>query len=62
MQIDLTDEEAVALLALLDRSIEIDRFLLSLRARTLCGIRPKLLGASPASPSAGPSRIGRPRR
>jgi hypothetical protein len=47
MQIDLTDEEAVALLALLDRAIENDRFLLSLRARTLYGIRPKLLVRGP---------------
>ena len=54
MQIDLTDEEAVALLALLDRAIENDR--------TLCGIRLKLLGAPPAPPSAGPPHMGRPRR
>jgi hypothetical protein len=62
MQIDLTDEEAVALLALVDRAIENDRFLLSPRARTLFGIRPKLLGAPSAPPSAGPPRMGWPRR
>jgi hypothetical protein len=62
MQIDLTDEEAVALLALLYRTIENDRFQLSPRARTLFGIRPKLLGASPAPPSAGPPRMEWPRR
>ena len=62
LQIDLTDEEAVALLALLDRAIENDRFLLSLRSRTLYGIRPKLLGARPASLSAGRPHMGLPRR
>jgi hypothetical protein len=44
MQIDLTDEEAAALLALIDRAIENNRFLLSQRVRTLLGIHPKLLG------------------
>jgi hypothetical protein len=62
MQIDLTNEEAVALLALLDRAIENDRFLLSRQARTLCGIRPKLLGAPRAPPPVGSQCMGWPRR
>jgi hypothetical protein len=36
MQIDLTDEGAVALLALLDRAIENDRFLLCRLGRGRC--------------------------
>ena len=62
MQIDLNDEEAAALLALLDRAIDNDRFLLSSRARVLYGIRPKLLGQPPAPPANGPPRAGWPRR
>ena len=62
MKIDLTDKKAVALLASLDRAIENDRFLLSPRARTLYGVRPKLLGTPSAPPSAGRPHMGRPRR
>jgi hypothetical protein len=62
MLIDLSDEEAVALLALLERAIEIDRYLLSPCARRLLGIRPKLLGQAPAPPANGPPRAGWPRR
>jgi hypothetical protein len=43
MLIDLTDDEAAALLALMGRAIAIDRFSLSLQTRTLQGIRPKIL-------------------
>jgi hypothetical protein len=62
MQIDLTDEEAAALLALMDRAIENDRFLLSQRTRTLLGIRPKLLGEQLEPPSTGLPRAGWLRR
>jgi hypothetical protein len=47
MQIDLTDEETAALLAMLDRAIDNVRYLLSPRTRTLCGIRPKLWVSRP---------------
>jgi hypothetical protein len=62
MQIDLTDAETAALLALLERAIENDRYLLSPRARTLLGIRPKLLGQPFAASAIGQSRTGWPRR
>lgn len=42
MQIDLSDEEAAALLALLNRTIENDRYPLSPRIQILRGILAKL--------------------
>jgi hypothetical protein len=73
MQLDLTDEEAAALLSLLNRVIADDRYPLSLRIRLLRGIRAKLPGAPPEPPPAraptpeerNPGRAprsGRPRR
>jgi hypothetical protein len=55
MRIDLTREEAVALLSLLNRAIENDRYPLSPRIRTLRGIRAKLPGAPPEAPPAKPA-------
>jgi hypothetical protein len=54
MQLDLTDEEADALLNLLNRAIETDRYQLSPRIRVLRGIRVKLPGAPPEPPPARP--------
>jgi hypothetical protein len=63
MNIDLTDEEAVALLRELSNIIENDRYPLSPRIRTLREIRAKLPGAPAATPPpARPPRTGRPRR
>ena len=73
MQLDLTDEETLALLNLLTDAIENDRYPLSPRIRVLRGIRAKLPGAPPQPPSARPAapeerspgrapRAGRPRR
>jgi hypothetical protein len=73
MQLDLTDEEAAALLSLLNRVIADDRYPLSPRIRLLRAIRGKLPGAPPEPPSARPPtpeertpggapRSGRPRR
>jgi hypothetical protein len=63
MQIDLTDDEAAALLALMDRAIAIDSFLLLPQTRTLRGIRPKILRAPRAEPPAPrPTQAGWPRR
>jgi hypothetical protein len=56
MQLDLTDEEAAALLRLLNRAIEDDRYPLSPRIRTLRHIRAKLPGAPPEPPPARPPR------
>ena len=49
MRLDLTDQEAAALLSLLDRVIADDRYPLSPRIRLLRAIRAKLPGA-PAEP------------
>jgi hypothetical protein len=56
MQIDLTDEEATALLRELDGITDADRYFLSPRIRTLKAIRAKIcpkpgagLGAAPAA-------------
>jgi hypothetical protein len=46
MQLDLNDEEAAALLRLLNRAIEDDRYPPSPRIRTLRHIRAKLPGAA----------------
>jgi hypothetical protein len=54
MQLDLTDGEAAALLALLNRAIEDDRYPLSPRVRVLRNIRAKLPGAPPEPPPARP--------
>jgi hypothetical protein len=73
MQLDLTDEEASALLRLLNRAIDDDRYPLSPSIRLLRGIRVKLPGAPPEPPSARPPtheertpgrapRASRPRR
>jgi hypothetical protein len=55
MRLDLTDEEATALLLLLNRDIEDDRYPLSPRVRTLRDIRAKL-------PVPRPNRRQRDRR
>jgi hypothetical protein len=54
MQLDLTDEEAAALLSLLNRAIDKDRYPLSPRIRVLRDIRAKLPGAPPEPPPARP--------
>jgi hypothetical protein len=73
MQLDLTDEEAAALLGLLNRVIADDRYPLSPRIGLLRAIRAKLPGAPSDPPPARPPtqeertprrapRAGRPRR
>jgi hypothetical protein len=62
MTLDLTDDEAAALLRELNTIIENDRYPLSPRIRTLRDIRGKLPGAPPAPPPASAPRTGRPRR
>jgi hypothetical protein len=62
MQLELTDDEAAALLAALSRLIDNDRYPLSPRIRILRGIRAKLPGAPPEPPPPKPPRTGRPRR
>jgi len=54
MQLDLTDEEALALLKLLTEKIEGDRYPLSPRVRVLRSIRDRLPGAPPTGPAARP--------
>ena len=54
MQLDLTDEEAAALLSLLNRLIADDRYPLSPRIRLLRGIRAELPEAPPEPPPARP--------
>jgi hypothetical protein len=54
MQLELTDEEAAALLRLLNRAIEDDRYPLSPRIRVLRHIRAKLPGAPPKPLPARP--------
>ena len=54
MQLDLTDEEAAALLRELNNIIENDRYPLSPRIRMLRGIRAKLPGAPPEPQPARP--------
>ena len=62
MTLDLTGEEAVTLLRVLNRAIEDDRYPLSPRIRTLRNIRAKLPGAPLEPPPARPPRTGRPKR
>jgi hypothetical protein len=62
MNLDLTDEEAAALLRELNTIIDNDRYPLSPRIRTLRDIRAKLPGAPAAPPPASPPRTGRPGR
>jgi hypothetical protein len=62
MNIDLTDEEAAALLRELNNIVENDRYPLSPRIRTLREIRAKLPGAPAAPPPTRAPRTGRPRR
>jgi len=50
MQLELTGEEAAALLRLLNRTIEDDRYPLSPRTRVLRGIRAKLSTEPPEPP------------
>jgi hypothetical protein len=52
MQLELTDDEAAALLRLLNRTIADDRYPLSPRIRLLRGIQAKLPGALPEPPPA----------
>jgi hypothetical protein len=52
MEIELTEEEAAALLALLNRTIDDDRYPLSPRIRTLRNIRAKFPAGSPEPPPA----------
>jgi hypothetical protein len=54
MQLDLTDEEAAALLTLLNRVIADDRYPLSPRIGLFRAIRAKLPGAPPEPPPARP--------
>ena len=54
MQLDLTDEEAAALLSLVNRAIDDDRYPLSPRVQLLRGIRAKLTGAPTQPPPARP--------
>jgi hypothetical protein len=54
MQLDLTDEEAAALLRELNSIIENDRYPLSPRIRTLRSIRAKFPAARPPPPPARP--------
>ena len=54
MRLDLTDEEAAALLRLLNRVIADDRYPLSPRIRLLRAIRAKFPGAPPEPPPARP--------
>jgi hypothetical protein len=72
MRLDLTDDEAAALLGLLNRAIEDNRYPLSPRVRTLRSIRAKFPAAPPEPPPARPPtteewnprrapRSGRPR-
>ena len=59
MQIDLTDDETRALLALIDRAMAIDAFSLSPLTRSLPRIRHKLIGpASPGPSAVQPARHG----
>jgi hypothetical protein len=58
MRLDLTDEEAAALLSLLNRVIDEDRYPLSPRVRTLRGIRAKFSTAPPEPPRARPPTPG----
>jgi len=62
MNIDLTDEEAAALLREFNNIVENDRYPLSPRIRTLREIRAKLPGAPAAPPPTRAPRTGRPRR
>jgi hypothetical protein len=64
MKLDLTDEEAAALLSVLNRVIDDDRYPLSLRIRILRDIRAKLPGAPREPPPAKPPTPGKrdPRR
>jgi hypothetical protein len=62
MQLELTEEQAAALLALLNRTIDDDRYPLSPRIGILREIRAKLPGAPVPAPPVGPPRTGRPRR
>ena len=59
MTLELTDREATAFLALLNRTIENDRYPLSPRIRVMRGIRVKAAGRS-AGAAAGPTAENRP--
>ena len=57
MQLELTDEEAAALLKELNAIIDNDRYPLSPRIRMLRQIRAKLPGAPPPPPPARPPTL-----
>ena len=57
MTLESTDEEAAALLALLNRTIENDRYPLSPRIRVMRTIRAKLPGAPAEPPPVTPPRL-----
>jgi hypothetical protein len=57
MQLELSDEEAATLLRELNNIIENDRFPLSVRIRTLRGIRAKLPNAPHHPPPARPPTL-----
>jgi hypothetical protein len=67
MQLDLTDQEAAALLRELDQIIEADRYFLSQRIQTLKAIRAKIRPEPERTPLPplkvyAPPRIGKGRR
>jgi hypothetical protein len=63
MRLDLTDEEATALLSLLNRAIDDDRYPLSPRIRTLRGIRAKVSsGTARTATGSVPSTSPNPER
>src|SRR5437667_24610 len=59
MQLDLTDEETLALLNLLTETIETDRYPLSPRVQTLRGILAKFGPMGPTPPARLPPPSGR---
>jgi hypothetical protein len=64
MNLDLTDEEAAALLRELDGIIDVDRYFMSQRIKTLKAIRAKLRPEperEPLPPPPAPKRYAPPR-
>jgi hypothetical protein len=61
MTLELTDEEAAALLRELDEIIENDRYSLSLRIQTLKAVRAKLRPEPPREPLPPPKVYAPPR-
>lgn len=60
MTLDLSDEEKLALVCLLARSIEDDRYPLSPRVLALKGILTQLEPKAPAEPQSAPRNKERP--